>query len=106
MRITRRLTLHSSAIVLAIAQVSACMPAESPTMVKLRITEQGAYSIDEVPVAREALAAALGAKRQPPRTLLVQVLASPQAKTESVLYATKVAQDAGASLAFVGNEKF
>ena len=106
MRITPRRTLQSLATVLVMAQMVACSQAESPTIVKLKISEQGDYSLDEVPVAREALPAAVGAKRQPPRTLLVQVLASPQAKSESVLYATKVAQDAGASLAFVGNEKF
>jgi biopolymer transport protein ExbD len=106
MRIMSRVTLQTLATVLVVAQMVACSQAESPTIVKLKISEQGEYSLDELPVPREALAAALGAKKQPPRTLLVQVLASPQAKSESVLYATKVARDSGAALAFVGNEKF
>ena len=75
-------------------------------MVKLKVSAAGVYSLDEVPVAREALAAALNAKKQPPRTLLVQIVASPEAQSEPVLYAAKVAQEAGAALAFVGNEKF
>ena len=106
MRATHRLILQTFAAVVAMVQLVACTQADSPTIVKLRISDQGAYSVDEVPVAREGLAAALNAKKQPPRTLLVQVLASPLAKSEYVLHATKVAQDSGASLAFVGNEKF
>jgi biopolymer transport protein ExbD len=104
--VKHRRVLGVAAAVLAVSQLAACTKEEPPTLVKLRISDQGAYSIDEAPVAREALAAALDAKKQPPRTLLVQVVASPSAKSEAVLHATKIAQDAGASLAFVGNEKF
>jgi biopolymer transport protein ExbD len=105
MRVTRRLNLNALAAI-AIGQLFACTPSEAPTIVKLKISEQGIYTVDELPVAREALAEALNAKKQPPRNLLVHLVASPLAKSESVLHATKAAQDAGASLAFVGNEKF
>jgi len=94
------------ATALLLALFAACSPQSSSVIAKLRISEAAAYELDGQPVERAALAASIGAKRVEGRSLVVHIAAAPLAPSEAVLYATKVCQEAGAALAFVGNERF
>jgi len=86
--------------------VQACGEPTPIDIVKLEITEASLYKVDGQPVAKELLLERLRTRKKVDQTLLLHIVASPSANAEVVIYATKVAGEAGASVAFVGNEKF
>jgi len=101
LRLTSTLTA-SAAILLAVA----CTTPSAPVIVKLEISELGAYAVDGSLVQRMALTDALLAKRQHGKLLLVHVIPSSKANYEAVEAAVRAARDSGASIGMVGNERF
>ena len=100
--------LHAKLLSALLATVSfiACTPADPAVILKLEITEGSLYILDGAPVQREALPISIVNRKKSTKTLIIHVAASPKASSEAVIYATKAVGDAGAVLAFVGNEKY
>jgi biopolymer transport protein ExbD len=76
------------------------------SVVRLEVSELGAYSVDGRPVEGVALRDALLAKRRPGEPLLVHIVPSPKANYEAVEAAVKAARDSSATIGMVGNERF
>ena len=94
--------IASAAVLLAVA----CTTPSASVIVKLEISELGAYSVDGSPVERTALTDAILSKRQQGKLLLVHVVPSSKANYEAVEAAVRAARDSGASIGMVGNERF
>lgn len=99
-------TLARAARVSALLLASACTSQSSLEVVKLEVSELGAYSVDGRLAEGVALKDALLAKRRPGKQLLVHIVPSSKAKYEAVEAAVKAARDAGANIGMVGNERF
>jgi len=91
---------------IAVLLASGCTSPSYSVVVKLEVSELGAYSVDGSLVERAALKDALLAKRRNGKKLLIHIVPSSKAKYEAVEAAVKAVQDSGASLGMVGNERF
>jgi biopolymer transport protein ExbD len=100
-------TRARSALVLAFAAlVVSCAATSQPVLLKLQVSESGAYLVNGQPVEQAALVAALRAAYAPGRELVVHVVPSPGAGYSAVQFAVAAVQQAGGSLGIVGNARF
>ena len=91
---------------IAVLLASGCASPSNSVVVRLEVSELGAYSVDGSLVERAALKDALLAKRRNGKKLLIHIVPSSKAKYEAVEAAVKAVQDSGATLGMVGNERF
>jgi biopolymer transport protein ExbD len=99
---------RQAALVLAVVLqfVLGCAYKETSVLAKLEVSDSGEYKLDGKQVEANALHAAVSSLRKPGKELYIHLVSSPRANYESVRLATEAAQQSGAKIGIVGNERY